>query len=192
MSKPQTYGYGRVSATDQKLEVQTDKLNAAGCDRLFMEKKSAKTTQGRDQLALVLDLVREGDTLVVTRLDRLARSCSDLLAILQRLESKGVTFRCLDQPIDTGGPMGRFMVTIMGAVAEFELAIRRERQLDGIAKAKEAGVYKGRPAKIAPAEIRALTAEGLGATDVAKRLGISRASVYRALGETGSKQESSL
>jgi DNA invertase Pin-like site-specific DNA recombinase len=171
-------GYGRVSGTDQKLDVQHDKLKAAGCTKLFLEKKSGRTTEGRDQLA---DYVREGDTFVVVRLDRLARSVTDLLAILKRLEAKGVAFKCVDQNVDTSGPMGKFMLTIMGAVAEFELAIRKERQLDGIAKAKLEGVYKGRPASIDAAEVAKLKAEGLGASAIAKRMKIGRASVYRVL-----------
>lgn len=181
MTDGKVVGYGRVSSTDQNLEVQTDKLKAAGCTKLFLEKKSGKSTDGRDQLAAALDYVREGDTFVVTRFDRLARSAVDLVTILKALETKGVAFKCTDQKIDTSGSMGKFLVTIMGAVAEFELGIRKERQLDGIAKAKDAGVYKGRKRTIDSAEVAKLAGDGMGATEIAKRLKIGRASVYRAL-----------
>lgn len=181
MADGKLVGYGRVSSTDQKLDVQTEKLTAAGCTKLFLEKKSGKSTEGRTSLAEALDYVREGDTLIVTRFDRLARSTTDLLAILERLAKQGVAFRCIDQNIDTSGAMGKFLLTIMGAVAEFELSIRKERQLDGIAKAKAEGVYKGRPASIDAAKIAKLKADGLGASAIAKKLKIGRASVYRVL-----------
>jgi len=181
MADGKMIGYGRVSSTDQRLEVQTDKLKAAGCTKLFLEKKSGKTTEGRDQLEAALEYVREGDTFVVVRFDRLARSAADLLKILELLSKKGVAFKCTDQKIDTSGPMGKFLLTIMGAVAEFELGIRKERQLDGIAKAKAEGVYKGRPASIDAAEVAKLKGEGLGASAIAKKLKIGRASVYRVL-----------
>jgi DNA invertase Pin-like site-specific DNA recombinase len=175
-------GYGRVSSVGQSLEVQRDQLKAAGCDKLFLEKKSGTSTKGRDQLAEALDYVREGDTFVVTRLDRLARSVGDLLTIIKRLEEKGVGFRCTEQAgVDTTGPMGKLMLTILGAFAEFENGIRKERQMDGIARAKAEGVYKGRPTTIDASAIAALKSDGLGATAIAKRLKIARASVYRVL-----------
>lgn len=176
-------GYGRVSSNSQSLEVQKEQLVAAGCTKLFLEKKSGTTTGGREQLAAALEWVREGDTFVCTRLDRCSRSVSDLLAILARLHEKRVGFRCTEQAVDTTGPMGKLMVTILAAFAEFENAIRKERQMDGIERAKAEGVYKGRPAKIAAERIAALKAEGLGATAIARRLKIGRASVYRVLGE---------
>lgn len=181
MADGKVIGYGRVSSTDQHLEVQRDKLKAAGCTKLFLEQKSGKTTAGRDQLEAALEFVREGDTFVVTRFDRLARSTVDLLSILETLKAKGVDFKCTDQKIDTSGPMGKFFLTIMGAVAEFELGIRKERQLDGIAKAKEAGIYKGRKRTVDAAAVKKLADDGLGATAIADKLGIGRASVYRAL-----------
>jgi DNA invertase Pin-like site-specific DNA recombinase len=175
-------GYGRVSSVGQSLEVQKDQLKAAGCEKLFLEKKSGTSTHGRDQLAMALDYAREGDTFVVTRLDRLARSVSDLLAIIKQLSDKGVGFRCAEQAgVDTTGPMGKLMLTVLGAFAEFENGIRKERQMDGIARAKAEGVYRGRPAKIDAKKIAALRDEGLGATMIAKRLKIGRASVYRVL-----------
>jgi DNA invertase Pin-like site-specific DNA recombinase len=118
----------------------------------------------------------------VTRIDRLARSIADLASIVSTLESKGVALRATDQPIDTSTAAGRCFLQMLGVFAEFETAIRRERQMEGIAKAKAEGVYKGRKPSIDAAQVRALAAEGLGGTDIARRLGIGRASVYRMLG----------
>lgn len=175
-----TIGYARVSSTSQSLEVQLDQLRAAGCDKLFFEKRSGTTVQGRDALEQALDYAREGDTLVVTRLDRLARSASDLHAIVTRLNAKGTGFRCLQQgAVDTTTSMGKLILSVLGAVAEFEADIRRERQKEGIEKAKAAGIYKGRPASIDVARVRALREAGVGPSEIAKRLNIGRASVYR-------------
>ena len=136
--------------------------------------------QGRAQLAAALDYVREGDTFVVTRLDRLARSMSDLRDIVDRLMAKGVEFRAIQQgAIDTSTSGGRLMLNMLAAVAEFETDLRRERQMEGIAKAKVAGVYQGRPRSIDADEISKLRQAGLGATAIAKQLGVGRASVYR-------------
>jgi DNA invertase Pin-like site-specific DNA recombinase len=173
-------GYARVSSTGQSLAIQEEQLQGAGCDKLFSEKRSGTSTDGREQLQAMLEWVREGDVLVVTRLDRLARSIVDLRKIVDALTAKGVGFRCLQQgALDTTTSEGRLMLNILAAFAEFEVEIRKERQADGIAKAKVDGRYKGRPPSIDPAQIAALEAEGLGATEIAKRLGIGRASVYR-------------
>ena len=173
-------GYARVSSVGQSLDVQLDQLNAAGCEKVFAEKMSGTTTDGRDQLAEALDWVRDGDVLVVSRLDRLARSIVDLRRIIDRLSAKGVGFRCLQQgTLDTTRSDGRLLLNILASFAEFETDIRRERQADGIAKAKADGKYRGRPATIDAASIAALEKEGLGASDIARRLGIGRASVYR-------------
>lgn len=175
-------GYARVSSTGQSLDIQQEALVEAGCEKVFAEKRSGRTAEDREQLVQVLDWVRDGDTLVVTRLDRLARSVGDLHRIIEKLADKGVAFRCLNQPgVDTDSSTGRLMLAILGAVAAFENDIRKERQLEGIAKAKLAGKYRGRPATIRPEAIHALRSDGLGATEIAKRLGIARASVYRAL-----------
>lgn len=175
-------GYARVSSTGQSLEVQLDALAAAGCGKVFSEKMSGRSTEGRGQLSEALDFVRDGDTLVVTRLDRLARSVADLFTILDRLMAKGVSFRCLAQAgVDTDSSTGRLMLGILGAVAAFEADIRKERQAEGIAKAKAAGVYRGRKPSVPVADVVRLAAEGRGASNIAKELGIGRASVYRAL-----------
>lgn len=129
-----------------------------------------------------LDFVREGDTLVVTRLDRLARSVGDLHRIIEKLADKNVTFRCLSQSgVDTDSSTGRLMLAILGAVATFENDIRLERQREGIEKAKLRGAYKGRPASIDPEKVKALHQEGMGPAAIARELNIGRASVYRAL-----------
>ena len=175
-------GYARVSSVGQSLDVQLELLAEAGCNKVFAEKKSGRTTDGRAALAEALDFVREGDTLVVTRLDRLARSVGDLFAIIDRLQAKGVQFRCLQQSgVDTNSSTGRLMLAILGAVAAFEADIRKERQADGIAKAKAAGIYKGRKPSVDTGRVRELHDAGKRPADIARELGIGRASVYRAL-----------
>lgn len=177
-----TIGYARVSSVGQSLDVQTAQLEEAGCQKVFAEKVTGTTTEGRDQLSAALDYVRDGDVLLVTRMDRLARSLVDLRNIVDRLTAKGVGFRALQQgAIDTTRSDGRLMLNILASFAEFETDIRRERQLEGIAKAKAANVYKGRKPSVPVPEVRRLAAEGVGATEIGKRLGIGRASVYRAL-----------
>jgi len=126
--------------------------------------------------------MRAGDTLLVTRIDRLARSLHDLSSIVRELEAKGVSLKATDQPIDTSTPSGRAFLQMLGVFAEFETAIRAERQAEGIAKAKRAGKYKGRPADMPKVErVFSLKAKGLGATEIAKAAGITRAHVYRVL-----------
>lgn len=175
-------GYARVSSEGQSLEIQHEALAAAGCEKIFAEKVSGRSTKDRDQLAAALDFVRENDTLIVSRLDRLARSVGDLHRIIERLTEKKVAFKCISQSgVDTDSSTGRLMLAILGAVAAFENDIRRERQMEGIAKAKAAGKYRGRPVSIDPARVKELRAEGLGPAAIARSLGIGRASVYRAL-----------
>lgn len=129
-----------------------------------------------------MDQVREGDTFVVTRLDQLARSVGDLHRIVERLSAEGVAFRCLQQGgVDTSTSTGKLTLAILGAVAEFENDIRRERQRDGIERAKQKGVYRGRKPSIDAGRVKALRAQGLGPSAIAKELKIGRASVYRAL-----------
>jgi DNA invertase Pin-like site-specific DNA recombinase len=177
------YGYARVSTTDQDLATQEAALRAAGCEVIRSEKRSGITTQGRSELQTLIEFARRGDTIVVTRIDRLARSIADLATIVRALEAKGVALRATEQPVDTSTAAGRCFLQMLGVFAEFETAIRRERQMEGIAKAKAEGVYRGRKPSIDPARVRALQAEGLGATEIAKTLGIGRASVYRLIGD---------
>jgi DNA invertase Pin-like site-specific DNA recombinase len=175
-------GYARVSSAGQSLDIQREQLLSAGCERVFEEKRSGTSTDGREQLALVLDYVRDGDVLIVTRLDRLARSMIDLRAILDRLSAKQVGFKALQQgAVDTTRSEGRLMLNILASFAEFEVDLRRERQADGIAKAKADGRYKGRKPSVPTDEVRKLHSDGVGPAEIARRLGIGRASVYRAL-----------
>ena len=175
-------GYARVSSTGQSLDIQIEALTAAGCEKVFAEKVSGRSTKDREELARAMEFVREGDTLVVTRLDRLARSVGDLHQIIEKLTDKGAEFRCLQQSdVVTNTSTGKLMLSILGAVAAFENDIRRERQAEGIAKAKAEGRYKGRPTTIDPARVKELREQGLGPAAIAKTMGIGRASVYRAL-----------
>src|SRR5947207_6353348 len=177
-----TIGYARVSTTDQHLEVQEKALRAAGCDTIRSEKRTGTTTAGRDELRTVLDFLRKGDVLMVTRIDRLARSIGDLQDIVRAVKARGASLKATEQPIDTGTAAGKCFLDMLGVFAEFETNLRRERQLEGIAKAKTAGVYKGRPVSINAAEVRELKAKSMGASEIAAQLDISRASVYRILG----------
>jgi DNA invertase Pin-like site-specific DNA recombinase len=162
------------------LEVQEAALREAGCTRIFAEKKSGRKAAGREQLALALDYIRDGDTLVVTRLDRLARSVIDLHQIVARIADKGASFRVLQQAgIDTTTSTGKLTLGILAAVAEFEADIRAERQRDGIEAAKARGVYKGRPPSVDAQAIRQALASGERPADVARRLNVARSTVYR-------------
>lgn len=182
-------GYARTSTADQVagLEAQERDLRAAGCEKVFAERVSSAAP--RAQLAAALDFVREGDTLAVAKLDRLARGTADLLGIVARLDAKGVALRVLSMggsELDTRTPTGRLMLTLLGGVAEFERGMMLERRREGIAKAKAKaeGKYVGRQptAQRKAAEVRRLKAEGIRPVEIARRLGIGRASVYRVLG----------
>jgi DNA invertase Pin-like site-specific DNA recombinase len=176
-------GYARTSTLDQTagLDAQLRDLQAAGCERTFSEQVSSVDVARRDQLEAAIDYLRDGDTLVVTRLDRLARSVAHLLDITARIEAKGAYLRIVAMGIDTATATGRLMLTVLGAVGEFERSVMLERQREGVAKAKAAGLYKGRAptARAKADEVRRLLAEGHSKVDVADRLGISRSSVHR-------------
>ena len=177
------YGYARVSTLEQDVTIQRAALKAAGCEVVRAEKKSGSRRDDRTKLQELLDFLRPGDTLVVTRIDRLARSMKDLQDIVYELKQKKVALRATEQPIDTGTAAGKAFLDMLGVFAEFETNLRRERQAEGIAAAKARGVYKGRKASIDAAAVhRLMTHERLGATEIARRLGIGRASVYRVLG----------
>ncbi len=184
-------GYARTSTLDQNagLEGQRRDLETAGCEKIFKEQVSSVDVKAREKLAEALDYVREGDTLIVTRLDRLARSVPHLLEILATLEGKGASLRIIGMGIDTATPTGKLMLTILGGIAEFEREIMLERQREGIAKAKAAGKYKGRKAtaRARSDEVLGLLKSGVGPTEIAKRVGIGRASVYRILADQPSK-----
>lgn len=176
-----TYGYARVSTTDQDLTIQHDALTAAGCDVIRSEKVSGTSRKGRPELETLMQFLRDGDALVVTRLDRLARSMADLTDIVEELQAKGVALKATEQPVDTSTAAGKAFLQMLGVFAEFETNLRKERQAEGIAKARADGKYKGRKQSIDVEAVRALRSEGLGASEIAKRLGIARTSVYRVL-----------
>jgi DNA invertase Pin-like site-specific DNA recombinase len=176
-------GYARVSTTDQNLELQENALRAAGCEIIRSEKRTGTTTAGRDELRTVLDFLRKGDVLMVTRIDRLARSIGDLQDIVRAVKARGASLKATEQPIDTSTAAGKCFLDMLGVFAEFETNLRRERQLEGIADAKARGVYKGRKPSIDPAKVRQMKADGMGPSAIAKALKIGRASVYRALAE---------
>jgi DNA invertase Pin-like site-specific DNA recombinase len=180
---PHLYGYARVSTTDQDLSIQEAALKAAGCTVIRSEKKTGTSRNGRTELETLMAFLRPGDTLVVTRIDRLARSLRDLQNIVHELREKGAHLKATEQPIDTSTAAGHAFLSMLGVFAEFEVNLRRERQLEGIAAAKARGIYKGRPKRISADEVKRLLKEGVGASEVAKRLGIGRASVYRLAGE---------
>ncbi|MGY4428582.1 DNA invertase Pin-like site-specific DNA recombinase [Bradyrhizobium sp. F1.13.1] len=156
-------------------------MRAAGCDLIRSEKRSGTSTAGREELRTVLDFLRAGDVLMVTRIDRLARSIGDLQDIVRTVKARGGSLRATEQPIDTSTAAGKCFLDMLGAFAEFETNLRRERQLEGIADAKARGVYKGRKPSVDAAKVKAMHAEGKGPSAIAKELGIGRASVYRAL-----------
>jgi DNA invertase Pin-like site-specific DNA recombinase len=179
-------GYARVSTYDQQagLDAQLRDLKSAGCEEIFSEQVSAVAQ--RDRLKEALRFVRCGDSLVVCKPDRLARSTTDLLRIVEDLDRRGVGLIMLSmggQQIDTRSPTGKLMVTMLAAIAEFERGLLLERQKEGVAKAKADGKYKGRKptARAKAAEVLKLADEGLQRTEIAGRLDIGVASVYRAL-----------
>jgi len=176
------YGYARVSPFDQDLSIQDAVLKSAGCEVVRAEKASGTRRDGRTELQVLLDFLRAGDTLVVTRIDRLAWSLKDLQDIAYELKAKGVALRATEQPVDTGTATGKAFLDMLGVFAEFETNLRRERQLEGISAAKARGVYKGRKPPIDAVEVLRLRRdEKLGPAAIARRLGIGRASVYRLL-----------
>lgn len=174
-------GYGRVSTKDQDLTIQHAALEDAGCTELFLEKVSGTSKKGRDKLEECLKFLRKGDTLVITRVDRLGRSVLDLQTIVKQLKDKGVELRATEQPIDTSTPAGKAFLDMLGVFAEFETNIRKERQLEGVARAKAEGRYKGRQptARAKAKQVMELKEQGLKPQEIAEQLGIGVASVYR-------------
>ena len=176
-------GYARVSSVGQSLDIQIQKLSDCGCDKIYKEKKSG-TTADRPQLKSVLDYVREDDTLVITKLDRLARSTFHLTQIAETLKQKSVELVVLDQNIDTSSSTGKLLFNMLASIAEFETEIRKERQLEGIEKAKAKGVKFGRKAKLNNSqitELRQKRSEGILIKELMAEYKISKASVYRLL-----------
>ena len=179
-------GYGRVSSIGQSLEVQKSKLEKYGCEKIFLDKCSG-TTADRPKLKEVRNYVRQGDSLVITKLDRLARSTYHLTQIAEELKQKNVDLVVIDQKLDTSTPTGELLFNVLASIAQFETAIRKERQMEGIAKAKERGVQFGRKSKLADKEIEQMRLDrsnGLKITDLMSKYSLSKASIYRLL--TGS------
>lgn len=184
----QKIGYARTSTVDQEagLAAQLRDLEAEGCTKVFREQVSSVDLRGRERLAQALEYVREGDILVVTKLDRLARSMRHLMGIVDELRAKGVSLRIMDQGLDTSTTNGKLILSIFGAIAEFERDCMLERQREGIAKAKAEGKYMGRKptARAKAGDVLRMRDEGASATEIAQRLRIGRASVYRIINGT--------
>ncbi len=176
-------GYARVSSVGQSLDIQLDKLEH--CDKIFQEKKSG-TSDKRSRLKACLEYVREGDTLIVTRLDRLARSTLHLCQIAETLDKKGVNLQVLDQSINTADATGRLLFNMLGAIGQFETEIRSERQMEGVQKAKQRGVQFGRKKQLSEQDVEQLRekrGQGVLIKDLMKEYGLSKASIYRYLGK---------
>ena len=182
---PEIISYLRVSTAGQCLDVQLEKLKAAGSARFFMEKRSGRQADNRPELQACLSYVREGDTLMVTRLDRLARSVLDLAKIADLLQHKGVTLRVLDQGLDTSTSEGKLMFNLLGAFAEFEAEIRKERASDGVSLALQKGIKFGRRNALNSEQLKNLrrlrAEEGFSIGQLQDRFQVGRSTVYRAL-----------
>jgi len=178
-------GYARVSTLDQDLDIQLAKLKGEGCEIIRSEKVSGGSRDGRPELATVLEFLRPGDEVVVTRLDRLGRDTRDVLNLIHECEEKGGFVTVLDPHVSTRGEMGHVVLTVLGMVAQMERRFIKERQRDGIENAKVAGVYKGGKRRLNRAEVRAMSVAGNGPAAIARALGCSRMQVYRILGSEG-------
>ena len=181
----QRIGYGRVSTSDQNAASQQDALNEAGCDKIYLE-TMAGTKKDRPELNKVLDILRSGDTLVITRLDRLGRSAVDLLNIVTTLEERGVDFEVLEQSINTKTPEGKMLFTIISSFSEFERAIMRDRTMDGLAAARARGRLGGRPPKFTPkqkAQIVRLYNDGMHVSEIMQMFSAARPTIYKVINE---------
>lgn len=177
-------GYSRVSTSGQSLDAQIAALKAEGCEEIFEEKMSGKTAEGRKQLMAALQMCRKNDVLIVTKIDRLARSMTDLWSIVGKLEEKKCALKVLDQPlINTSVPEGKVVISLMGYLAEMERLLIRERTSNGRVRAKEKGVQFGRRASLNPSQLQSLRSEVSGwegsMSELGRKYGISRSSVYR-------------
>lgn len=187
-------GYARVSSTGQSLEVQLAKLNHAKCDRIYQEKRSGRTAD-RPEFQNCMNYLREGDTLIVTRLDRLARSVVHLAQLANRFQTEQIDLLVLDQNIDTSTSTGRLMFNMLACIAEFENDLRTERQAEGIAKAREQGIRFGRPPKVTDAKRQAIHAKrqsGVSISEIAKEFKLGEATIYRALAAVERTNEPSI
>lgn len=174
-------GYARVSTIDQDLQVQLERLHHHGCEIIRSEKVSAGSREGRNELAIIIEFLRRGDELVVTRLDRLGRDTRDVLNIVHECQHRGAFVTVLDPLVSTSGDMGQIMLTVLGMVAEMERRFIRERQREGIERAKNKGVYEGGKRRLNYSAIKQLSEDGLNVTQIAKKIGCSRMQIYRIL-----------
>src|SRR5215468_8736741 len=181
-------GYARVSTTDQDLSVQREALRGASVGTIFEEKASGTKRDGRTELQKVLGVLGDGDTLVVTRLDRLGRSLRDLANVAHEIEEADANLKVIEQCVDTSNAAGRAFFDMLAVFAAFETDVRRERQLEGIALAKRQGVYKGGKARLDRQRVKTLSESGVGPATIARELGISRSSVYRLLEEGAARR----
>ncbi len=176
-------GYARTSTLEQEagLEAQLRELKALGCEKVFQEQ--ASSVGPRKVLEQALEFTREGDTLVITKLDRLARSVPHMWEIIRKLQAKSVGIRIVNMGIDTNTPTGKLMLNVLGGVAEFEREMMLERQREGIAKAKAEGKYRGRKPTVQTKadQIKTMHAEGVSLSEIARRLSVGKASVHRVL-----------
>lgn len=172
-------GYARTSTIEQNLDSQIIALKAANCEIIRTEQKSGSNLTNRTELNNILDFIHKDEYLVVTRIDRLARSLKDLQIIVDRLKAKGANLYAIEQPVDTSTATGKAFFDMLGVFAEFETNLRRERQADGIAAAKNKGIYKGRPASISQDKIKQHLLDGQRPTWIAQELGISRGTIYK-------------
>ncbi|RFB99336.1 resolvase [Rhizobium leguminosarum bv. trifolii] len=172
-------GYARVSTIDQDFDIQQQRLKAEGCVIVRAEKVSGASREGRQELATIIDFLRDGDELVVTRLDRLGRDTRDVLNIVHECEQRGAFVTILDPHVSTRGEMGHVILTVLGMVAQMERRFIKERQREGIQKAKVSGMYKGGKARLDHMMIRKLHAEGAAVSAIAKAANCSRMQVYR-------------
>jgi DNA invertase Pin-like site-specific DNA recombinase len=176
-------GYARVSTADQDLDTQHDRLKAEGCAIIRSEKASGSSRDGRAELATIIEFLRPGDELVVTRLDRLGRDTRDVLNLVHDCDQRGAFVTVLDPHVSTRGEAGRIVMTVLGMVAQMERRFIKDRQREGIEKAKAEGIYRGGKARIDHAKVRAMDAEGHGPAAIARAVGCSRMQVYRILGQ---------
>lgn len=178
-------GYARVSTLDQDLEIQQQRLTAEGCQIVRCEKVSGASRHGRTELATIIEFLREGDELIVTRLDRLGRDTRDVLNIVHDCEQRGAYVTVIEPLVSTKGEMGKVILTVLGMVAQMERRFIKERQLEGIARAKALGTYKGGRTRINRELIRTLHQRGIRSAEIARQAGCSRMQVYRILTSEG-------
>lgn len=177
-------GYARVSTIDQDLQVQLDRLQREGCEIIRSEKASGGSREGRAELATIIQFLRQGDELVVTRLDRLGRDTRDVLNIVYECQQRGAFVTVLDPHVSTRGEMGHVILTVLGMVAQMERRFIKERQREGVERAKAKGVYKGGKRRLDRQHVLRLHSEGFGASAIASALQCSRMQIYRILADT--------